>query len=201
MDRTVPQFIDKEIEEPGIKTNDENLEQTLVPESTPEQVQESEWKTKVISQINEISEYFTGFMIGLLFSLLGYSIISKIHETRKKKKGLFIGCITSFACIITICIFFMCYTRTELISQRNWRHHHKSLKHYKGEAFMSYMGTHLSSMAMSLQKNMTIFQMTKNHLMTLKEKRRSRQKMRTKRSIQAMEKMNRKIRYHLRRLI
>lgn len=170
-------------------------------EPTPEQPQLDEWKTKLISQVNEISEYFTGFVIGLLFSLLGYSIISKIHETRKKKKGLFIGCITSFACIITICVFFMCYTRTELILQRDWKHHHKSLKHYKGTAFVSYMGTQLSSMAKDLQRNMTIFSMGEKHLMTLKEKRRSRQRMRTKRSVQAMEKLNRKIRYHLRRLI
>ena len=194
LDRTVPHFVERNEE---VK-EEETIEKGLVEEKKSKK---ELLKLKIISSAKEISEYLTGFLLGLVFSLLSYSIIPSINKSSKKKRGILIGCITSFAVILTACLFFMCYTRSELLSQREWRNHHKSLKHYKAEPFLNYVGGSIGNIAGDLKKTMSVFSMSEKHVMNLGQKRKSRMKEKTKRSISAIKNLNRKIRYHLRRLL
>ena len=56
-----------------------------------------------------IRNYSLGFIIGFIFNIYGYFILNRLTDRKKKRKGVYHGCLTSIAVILFFCVFFLFY--------------------------------------------------------------------------------------------
>lgn len=93
----------------------------------------------VRSKVYVCLEYFLGFVLGLSFNLFSYMILSYMSKKERKRKGIFVGCMISFALIFLICLSFMSYTRQSLLAERNWSRKHSSFHGLHIPSFWQYL--------------------------------------------------------------
>ena len=93
----------------------------------------------VRSRVYVCLEYFLGFVLGLSFNLFSYMILSYMSKKERKRKGIFVGCMISFALIFLICLSFMSYTRQSLLAERNWSRKHSSFHGLHIPSFWQYL--------------------------------------------------------------
>ena len=120
-------------------------------------------------------EYFLGFVLGLTFNLLSYTILNYMSKKERKRKGIFVGCMVSFALIFLICLSYMSYTRQTLIAEREWAQEHNSFKGLHIPSFWKYLtgqvGNHYRIAARPKKKSRSLYN-KKGSLLTAKNKKR-----------------------------
>jgi membrane-associated HD superfamily phosphohydrolase len=188
-------------EEP--KEEEKKLESALICEEeiSNENKEIQNWKQKVIDdlQLNFkiFIEYLIGFVIGISMSLFGYKFMRYVNKKKRARKGLFIGCLVSFILILFVCVVYMTYTRDVLLSQRQWRKHHKTLKHLKVPGFSLYLRYSVSNVSHGIGSALSSLVPSFSY----SGKRHHRNRMRTRHKIKALRHMRSRIHRHLRVLL
>ena len=229
LDNTLPQFVETSLntsaedkensEEPGVRTEikfdvenqdyklDENLSEVKPEEidQKKEDPKEGSWvedtKQRLMKEFGSFLEYLLGFILGLSFSLLGYTFLNYMNKKQKKRKGLFVGCIVSFVVIILTCLLFMSYTRNTLLAERAWRKHHRTLHHLNLPGFSLYLRYSIENTAQNMRGLLSIFSMSENNVNGFAARRKKRTRERTSKKLSALKHLHSKIRRHLRRLL
>lgn len=127
-------------------------------------------------------EYFLGFVLGLTFNLLSYTILSYMSKKERKRKGIFIGCMVSFGLIFLICLSYMSYTRQTLIAERQWANEHSSFKGLHIPSFWKYLtgqvGNHYKIEPRHKKKSRSLYNKRGSLLTSKNKKRKKKQKSR-----------------------
>jgi hypothetical protein len=191
------------------KTPIEEMSTTLIKEDIPlkevaktEQEEEPrDWKDDLRDKAKEnlefFLEYFTGFVIGVSLSLLGYKFVKFVNKKSRTRKGLLAGCMVSFLLIFLLCIFYMSYTRDVLLVKRSWRKHHRTTRHLKLPGFSSYLSYNISTISHGIG---AAFSSLLPHF-SYTHSRHRRSHLKTQRKIKALKHMRTRIHRHLRVLL
>ena len=163
-------------------------------------VQTDQSEMRINTDVKGFLLYLFGFVLGISFSLFGAAFLKFIDRVQKKRKGLYIGFIISFIVMLSLCMFYISYSRDVEISKNEWLQYHKNLHHLKTPEFSDYVKYYLKKYGKTLANTASVMKMEKSQN-KFDQGRRNKLKMRSDRTIRTLRRVQHRIRRQLRVLL
>ena len=198
------ELVKEDIETQAVEEGKEDLqvdtEDKVVSSHTqPDSDWKQDWKNTATKKANNFIEYLIGFVLGISFSLFGYRFLKYMQENKKKRKGVYIGCLISFLIILFLCCTYLGYTRNKLLTERTWLKHHGSLRHMHATNFGTYLNHSVSGISLSLFQIFPSHKTRKRN--TLRNKRKHKIEQKAGKKIKTLKHLKKKIDRQLRVLL